>query len=84
MSYVRKKISNGNEYYQLVESRVVGGQPRQKLLLYLGKHETLEDAEAAWSRELENLKRDPDSNGKKEKVAGKLQRLRELRAAGVA
>jgi hypothetical protein len=59
MAFVRKK-SGGNYggYYQLVESRRVDGQPRQKVLLHLGLHPTVEDALKKWPREIKKLRRD--------------------------
>ncbi|MDP8952498.1 MAG: hypothetical protein M3N18_09710 [Actinomycetota bacterium] len=44
MAYVRKKGSGGQSYYQLVESRRVDGQPRQKVLIHLGRYPAVEDA----------------------------------------
>lgn len=83
MAYVRRKRVKGNDYYQLVRSRQVEGKTRQELLLHLGKNETVDAAEAVWSEELAALECDPAANGKKDRLASKLQRLRELRAAGL-
>ena len=51
MAYVRKKRVDGGEYYQLVESRRVDGKPRQKVLVHLGHHPTVNDALKQWPRE---------------------------------
>jgi hypothetical protein len=60
MAYVRKKRGAGSDYHQLVESRRVGGEPRQKVLLHLGEHPTVEDALKGWTREIKKLRRDAD------------------------
>ena len=57
MAYVRKKEVKGGVYHQLVESRRVGGQPRQKVLVHLGKHQTVDDALEAWPEQIERLRR---------------------------
>jgi hypothetical protein len=57
MVFVRKKKVKGREYYQLVESRRVDGKPRQKVLLHLGKHATVDAALKNWSKEIRNLRR---------------------------
>jgi cob(I)alamin adenosyltransferase len=44
-------------YYQVVESRRVDGNPRQKVLVHLGNHETVEAALREWPREIETLRR---------------------------
>lgn len=58
MAYVRKKRGTGWDYYQLVESRRVNGKPRQKVLLHLGRHATVEEALKKWPREIKKLRRD--------------------------
>jgi hypothetical protein len=60
MAYVRKKDSGGQPYYQLVESRRVDGQPRQKVLIHLGSYPTVEDALKGWPKEAKRLRRDAD------------------------
>src|SRR5215208_6425970 len=57
MAYVRKKRTGsfGNYYYQLVESRRVDGQPRQKVLLHLGEHHTVDAALKKWPRKIKKL-----------------------------
>jgi len=45
MAYVRKKTTKtGKEFYQLVESRRVDGEPRQKVLVHLGKYPSVDAA----------------------------------------
>lgn len=56
-AYVRKKKSRGGVYYQVVESRRVDGNPRQKVLVHLGHHETVDAALCEWPREIETLRR---------------------------
>ncbi len=58
MAYVRKKKVKGRVYYQLVEGRRVNGQPRQKVLLHLGRHETVDAALKEWPREIRKLRDD--------------------------
>jgi hypothetical protein len=55
--FVRKKVVKGGDYYQLVESRRVDGQPRQKVLLHLGRYETVEAALKGWSKDIKRLRR---------------------------
>jgi hypothetical protein len=57
MAYVRKKQVKGKEYYQLVQSRRVNGNPRQRVLLHLGRHPTVDAALKAWPREIKRLRR---------------------------
>jgi len=56
-AYVRKKGVGHYEYYQLVENRRVEGKPRQKVLVHLGKHSTVDDAFKEWPREIRRLRR---------------------------
>lgn len=56
VAYVRKKWVKGWEYFQLVESHRVGGKPRQRVLLHLGNHPTLDDALEGWAEEMEKLR----------------------------
>ena len=55
-AFVRKKRSRGDEYYQLVESHRVEGEPRQSVLVHLGKHPTVDDALSEWPKEIERLR----------------------------
>ena len=83
MAFVRTKQVGGKEYYQLVESRRVDGKPRQKVLMHLGTHATVDEALKRWPREVGGLRRrgnDDSADALKEK----LDRLRKLRAEGVA
>ena len=56
-AYVRKKRVGHHEYYQVVESRRVDGKPRQKVLIHLGGHPTVDDALKKWPREIKRLRR---------------------------
>ena len=55
MAYVRKKKVRGWEYHQLVESRRVGGEPRQKVLVHLGHHASVDAALEVWPKEIRRL-----------------------------
>ena len=57
MAFVRKKGVGPYEYHQLVESRLVDGKPRQKVLLHLGRYPTVEAALEGWPKEVEGLRR---------------------------
>jgi hypothetical protein len=57
MTYVRKKKVKHHVYYQLVESHRVYGQPRQKVLMHLSKHPTVDAALAGWPKEISSLRR---------------------------
>jgi hypothetical protein len=57
VAYVRKKMVKGSEYYQLVESHRVDGKPRQKVLVHLGKHTTVDAALKSWPKDIKNLRR---------------------------
>ena len=41
MATIQKKISRGHTYWQIVESRRIGGKPRPVVLLHLGTAESL-------------------------------------------
>ena len=56
MAYVRKKKVKGGEYYQLVQSRRVNGNPRQRVLLHLGRHPTVDAALKEWPSEIKGLR----------------------------
>ncbi len=60
MAYVRKKGGRGQPYYQLVESRRVDGRPRQRVLIHLGRHPTVEEALKGWPKEAKRLRRDAE------------------------
>ncbi len=84
MAFVRKKAAaRGNAYYQLVEARRVDGKPRQRVLIHLGQHDTVEAALKAWPREVGRLRRQGYEQAADE-LKHKLGRLREMRASGVA
>jgi hypothetical protein len=57
MAYVRKKKVKGWEYFQLVESRRVEGKPRQKVLVHLGHHASVNAALEEWPKEIRRLRR---------------------------
>jgi hypothetical protein len=40
--YIRKQISGGREYYQIVEGNLIDGKVIQKVLLHIGDKEKLE------------------------------------------
>jgi hypothetical protein len=83
MAFVRRKRVDSGEYYQLVESRRVNGRPRQKVLIHLGHHPTVDDALNQWPREVGRLRRAGHQEAA-EGLKAKLDRLRELRAKGRA
>jgi hypothetical protein len=56
VAFVRKKRVKGWEYHQLVESRRVDGKPRQRVLLHLGNHPTVDHALEGWPEEIERLR----------------------------
>jgi hypothetical protein len=55
-AFVRKKKSRGGEYHQLVESHRVEGKPRQRVLVHLGRHPSVDDALHEWPKEIERLR----------------------------
>jgi hypothetical protein len=57
MAFVRRKRVGPYEYYQLVENRWMGGKPRQRVLLHLGRYTTVEAALEGWPKEVEGLRR---------------------------
>ena len=54
MAFVRKKRVHNYEYYELVENRWTNGQPRQRVLVHLGRYPT---AEAALQQRLGAIER---------------------------
>lgn len=56
MAYVRKKTVKGWNYYQVVESRRIDGKPRQRVLLHLGQHPTVDHALQGWPKEIKTLR----------------------------
>jgi len=79
LAFVRIKRVDGGEYYQLVESRRVEGKPRQKVLVHLGHHQTVDEALKRWPREVGQLRRAGHEDAA-DTLKHKLDRLRELRA----
>jgi len=57
MAFVRRKRVGPYEYYQLVENHWMGGKPRQRVLLHLGRYASVEAALEGWPREIEGLRR---------------------------
>jgi hypothetical protein len=57
MVFVRKKRVGPYEYYQLVESRWTNGQPRQRVLVHLGRYSTAEAALQQWPGAVKRLRR---------------------------
>jgi hypothetical protein len=51
VAFVRKKRIDGVEYYYLVEGTRIDGKVRQRVIAYLGKHETVGEAYLHWVRE---------------------------------
>ncbi len=82
--YVRKKshARGGSDYHQLVENRRVEGRPRQKVVMHLGSHATVDEALELWPREISGLRRSGYSEAAG-KLRAKLDRLRRLRDDGV-
>ena len=44
VTFVRRKRVGPYEQYQLVENRCMGGKPRQRVFLHLGRYKTVEAA----------------------------------------
>ena len=57
MAFVRKKRVGSHEYYQLVENRWIEGQPRQRVLVHLGRYPTAEAALEQWPGAIQRLHR---------------------------
>lgn len=49
--FVRTKTIKGNTYYYLVEGVRDGAKVRQRVLLYLGRYASVQEAHAFWKRE---------------------------------
>jgi hypothetical protein len=71
-------------YYQLVESRRVNGQPRQRLIAHLGPYRSVDDALLYLPRRIRSLKRDGGSAKAIAKLERKFVQLRSLRRQGIA
>ena len=81
--YVRKKTKkDGNAYHQVVENRRVDGKPRQRVVMHLGSHATVEGALTGWPREVGRLRRG-DYEEAAEDLKSKLERLRKMRSEGL-
>lgn len=78
---VRKVKTVGTTSYQLGRYEMSGnpGYRRSvfKVLVHLGEHPTPDDALAVWPGEIDHLRR-VGREGKADKLAGKLERLRAL------
>ena len=57
MAFMRRKRVGPYEYYQLVESRLVDGKPRQRVLVHLGRYTSVDAALEGWPNEIEGLRR---------------------------
>ena len=57
MAFVRKKLVGSQEYYQLVENRWTNGQPRQRILVHLGRYPNADAALEQWPGAIEHLHR---------------------------
>ncbi len=81
--FVRKKKHHhgGSDYYQLVESRRVDGQPRQKVVMHLGSYATVDEALKGWPRDISSHRRSgyPEAA---EELRAKLDQLKGLRNDG--
>ena len=78
MAFVRKKRSGGHDYYQLVENYREDGKHKQRVLAYLGKHATVEDAIAELREKLAVLEKYASSpNGEDSLREGDVHTLRD-------
>lgn len=57
MVFLRRKSMRGRTYHQLVESYRSDGQPRQRVLLHLGRYETVDAALEGWPKDIQRLRR---------------------------
>lgn len=57
MAFVRKKRSRGSAYYQVVESYLADGKPRQRVLVHLGRYSSVDGALKSWPKDIEVLKK---------------------------
>lgn len=48
MTFVRTKVLRGKPYLYLVENKRVAGKVKQKVLLYIGRYESAEEAVGCW------------------------------------
>jgi hypothetical protein len=93
MVFVKAKNVGGKKYYQLVENYrpEESNTPRQRVLLHLGRYDTVEAALKGWPREIRGLRRDaakireryenwPSKDGSDDAVPGHMRaRLRTAR-----
>ena len=68
-------------YYQLVQSYRADGRPRQRVVLHLGHHSTVDEALERWPREIGRLRRTGYADAADE-LKTKLDHLRKLRSQG--
>ena len=82
--FVRKKkhYHGGSDYYQLVQSSRVEGQPRQKLVMHLGGHATVDEALKEWPKDVSSHRRSGYQEAAEE-LRAKLDRLKRLRDDGM-
>ena len=85
MAFLRSKIVNGKRYYQLVENERVDGKHKQRVLMHLGRHKTVEAAIADWTEHANWIRRVDAALGRKgrrdtdtERLEEKAARLRSL------
>jgi hypothetical protein len=71
-------------YYQLVESRRVNGQPKQRLIAHLGFYPSVDSALRYLPREIQDLRRRGCSANAIAKLQRRLEHLRRLRRQGIA
>lgn len=62
MPFIRTKLIKGIGYHYLVESFREEGKPRQRVLLYLGQHETVTAAYKHWQ---EQTQKAPNAESRK-------------------
>lgn len=67
--FVRKKLVNGVEYHYLVQGVRDGDRVKQKVIVYLGKHKSVEEAYLYWVREA----RKPERKQQAEKMLKQLE-----------
>jgi hypothetical protein len=85
VAFVRSKKVDGYTYYQLVKNERVDGKHRQRVLMHLGRHRSVEAAIEEWtkhariSRQLAAYTGRPDlGNTYADKLEEKASRLRSL------
>ena len=54
---MRRKRVGPYEYYQLAESRLVDGKPRQRVLVHQGRYASVDTALEGWPKGVEGMRR---------------------------